>query len=98
MIEAEDAEVALQILEDKSLKFDMFVTDVIMPGMDGPTWVRQALKERPDTRVVFVSGYAEEGRAEKQARIPNSVFLPKPFSLQQLTALVQEQLELDGAP
>ena len=98
VIEAEDAEVALLILEDKSLKFDMFVTDVIMPGMDGPTWVRQALKERPDTRVVFVSGYAEEGRAEKQARIPNSVFLPKPFSLQQLTALVQEQLELDGAP
>ena len=39
-----------------------------------------------------MSGYAEEGRAEKQARIPNSIFLPKPFSLQQLTSLVQEQL------
>jgi len=39
-----------------------------------------------------MSGYAEEGRAEKQARTPNSVFLPKPFSLQQLTNLVQEQL------
>lgn len=93
VIEAEDAEAALRVLEDKSLTFDMFVTDVIMPGMDGPTWVRQALRDRPDTRVVFMSGYAEEGRAEKQARIPNSVFLPKPFSLQQLTTLVQEQLE-----
>ncbi len=92
VVEAECAEDALEILEDDALVFDIFVTDVIMPGLDGPTWVRQALKKRPDTRVVFMSGYAEEGRAEKQARIPNSVFLPKPFSLQKLTSLVQEQL------
>ncbi len=93
VIEAGDAEEALSILEDKALNIDLFVTDVIMPGMDGPTWVRQALKDRPDTATVFMSGYAEEGRAEKQSRIPNSVFLPKPFSLQQLTELVQEQLQ-----
>ncbi len=93
VIEAGDAEEALSTLDDKALNIDLFVTDVIMPGMDGPTWVRQALKDRPDTSVVFMSGYAEEGRAEKQARIPNSVFLPKPFSLQQLTNLVQEQLQ-----
>ena len=92
VIEAECAEVALEVLEDTALRIDLFVTDVIMPGMDGPTWVRQALKSRPDTPVVFMSGYAEEGHAERQARIPNSVFLPKPFSLQQLTSLVQEQL------
>ena len=93
VVEAEDAEAALRVLDDKDLNVDVFVTDVIMPGMDGPTWVREALKARPDTRVVFMSGYAEEGRAEQQARIPNSVFLPKPFSLQQLTILVQEQLQ-----
>ena len=92
VIEAEHAEEALDVLSDQDLCVDLFVTDVIMPGMDGPTWVRQALEARPETPVVFMSGYAEEGRAEKQARIPNSVFLPKPFSLQQLTALVQEQL------
>ena len=93
VIEAEHAEAALAILEDKALTFDIFVTDVVMPGMDGPTWVRKALEDRPDTRVVFMSGYAEESSAEKQSRIPNSVFLPKPFSLHQLTALVQEQLQ-----
>ena len=70
-----------------------FLSDVVMPGMDGPTWVREAQKSRPDTRVIFMSGYAEEGRVEKQARIANSVFLPKPFSLRQLTSLVHEQLE-----
>ena len=92
VVEAECAEDALEILQDEALEFDLFVTDVIMPGLDGPTWVRQALKSRPETRVIFMSGYAEEGRAEKQSRIPNSVFLPKPFSLQKLTSLVQDQL------
>ena len=93
VIEAANAEEALEILADEKLTIDLFVTDVIMPGMDGPTWVRRALKDRPDTGVVFMSGYAEEGRAEKQARIPNSDFLPKPFSLHQLTSLVQEKLQ-----
>ena len=92
VVEAASAEEALEVLMDDDLMIDVFVTDVVMPGMDGPTWVRQALVKRPDTRVVFMSGYSEEGRAEKQARIPNSVFLPKPFSLLQLTNLVQEQL------
>jgi two-component system cell cycle sensor histidine kinase/response regulator CckA len=91
VLEAEHAEAALDMLEDKDLHVDVFVTDVVMPGLDGPSWVRQALERRPGTRTVFVSGYSEEGRAEKQARIPNSVFLPKPFSLHQLTAVVNEQ-------
>ena len=72
VLEAENAEMALEILEDRELHIDVFVTDVVMPGMDGPSWVRQAQRMRPDTKVVFMSGYAEEGSAEKQARIPNS--------------------------
>jgi two-component system cell cycle sensor histidine kinase/response regulator CckA len=72
---------------------DVFVTDVIMPGMDGPSWVREALKDRPNTRVVFVSGYSEEGLAVERDRIPDSIFLPKPFSLGELTATVQRQLQ-----
>ena len=91
VLEAENAEHALETLKDPDLKVDVFVTDVIMPGLDGPTWVRKALRDRPDIRTVFVSGYSEEGRAEKQARIPNSVFLPKPFSLRQLTTVVDQQ-------
>ncbi|MBL9058704.1 MAG: response regulator, partial [Mangrovicoccus sp.] len=92
VIEAENAEQALERLADRDLAVDVFVTDVVMPGMDGPSWVREALRERPDTRVIFVSGYAEDALSDHQARIPNSVFLPKPFSLQQLTATVQSQL------
>ena len=95
VLEAESAEEALDILEDPTIMIDVFVTDVVMPGMDGPSWVQKALKTRPDVRVVFVSGYAEEDFGDTQARIPNSVFLPKPFSLTQLTEVVQRQM-LDG--
>jgi len=92
VLEAENAEEALRTLEDPALEVDVFVTDVVMPGMDGPSWVRRALQDRPNVRVIFVSGYAEEALAEGQARIPNSVFLPKPFSLSELTTTVQGQL------
>jgi two-component system cell cycle sensor histidine kinase/response regulator CckA len=92
VIEAQNAEEALTCLQDPNLSVDVFVTDVVMPGMDGPSWVRLALEDRPDTRVIFVSGYAEDALTEMQARIPNSVFLPKPFSLSELAATVQGQL------
>lgn len=93
VLEAESAEAALRTLEDKTLNVDVFVTDVVMPGMDGPTWVREALKSRPEVRVVFVSGYAEDSFSEMQTRIPNSVFLPKPFSLSDLTQTVHQQMD-----
>ncbi|MFZ1346507.1 MAG: ATP-binding protein [Tabrizicola sp.] len=89
VLEAANAEEALARLEDRSLRVDLFVTDVVMPGMDGPAWVRRAHLDRPNVKVVFMSGYAEDGLAEDQARVPNSVFLPKPFSLNDLTNTVQ---------
>nr|WP_254694255.1 ATP-binding protein [Sulfitobacter sp. SK012] len=92
VLEADSAEAALRTLEDGDLNIDVFVTDVVMPGMDGPSWVREALKERPGVRVVFVSGYAEDSFGEAQMKIPNSVFLPKPFSLSDLTETVHNQL------
>jgi two-component system cell cycle sensor histidine kinase/response regulator CckA len=92
VIEAECAEDALLALADPSLTVDVFVTDVTMPGMDGPTWVRMALENRPGVRVVFVSGYPEETLPQGRAAIPDSVFLPKPFSLDELTRTVQRQL------
>lgn len=89
VMEADSAEAALEILKGVDVAVDVFVTDVIMPGLDGPTWVQQALEQRPRTRVVFMSGYAEENFAEAQALIPGSVFLPKPFTLSKLTSTVQ---------
>ncbi len=92
VLEADNAEAALALLADPALHVDLFVTDVIMPGKDGPTWVREALEHRPEVKVIFVSGYAEEAFAEHKALIPESSFLPKPFSLVELTQAVQAQL------
>ena len=92
VLEAANAEEALKTLEDPALKVDIFVTDVVMPGMDGPSWVKLAMVDRPEVKVIFVSGYSEDALQEHQARIPNSIFLPKPFSLAELTQTVQGQL------
>ena len=93
VLEADSAEAALKTLEDPNLNVDLFVTDVVMPGKDGPSWVREALVDRPDVRVVFVSGYTEDKLDDQQEKIPNSVFLPKPFSLNDLAETVFKQLK-----
>ncbi|MEX0286686.1 MAG: ATP-binding protein [Paracoccaceae bacterium] len=93
VLEAESAEDALELLSDSSVAVDVFVTDVVMPGMDGPTWVRQAQEDRPDVRVVFVSGYAEGAFGDTGPEVANSTFLPKPFSLNQLTDTVAQQMQ-----
>lgn len=92
VIEARTAEEALDMLRDSEVPVDVFVTDVVMPGMDGPTWVREALKTQPGARVVFVSGYAQDSFEPGRIQIPQAVFLPKPFSLEELTRTVQRQL------
>ncbi len=91
--EAESAEMALEKLRDPSLHFDLFLSDVVMPGRDGPSWVREALTMRPGTRVVFMSGYAEDVYQKTLGEIPDSVFLQKPFALAELLEKVDSQIK-----
>ncbi len=97
VIESDCAETALDVLADPDLRIDVFLSDVIMPGRDGPSWVKEALEQRPGAAVIFMSGYAEESFAEQQATLPESRFLPKPFSLPDLISTVHECVE-DGRP
>jgi two-component system, cell cycle sensor histidine kinase and response regulator CckA len=92
VIEAESGEQALDYLADPDMRVDIFVTDVIMPGLDGPGWVAEAIKSRPGTPVVFISGYTEDTVSAGLARTPRSVFLGKPFSLEQLSTAIGAQL------
>jgi two-component system cell cycle sensor histidine kinase/response regulator CckA len=92
VLEAASGEEALETLEDASIGIDLFVSDVVMPGLDGPGWVTQAHENRPGTPVVFMSGYAEDSFSDTQARIPNTAFLQKPFSLNQLVESVQDMM------
>ena len=92
VIEADCAERALFILEDPDVDVQLFVTDVVMPGKDGPTWVCEARGARPNIGVVFMSGYVESSLTETREKVPNSAFLPKPFSLIELTDIVASRL------
>ncbi|WP_347268742.1 ATP-binding protein [Paracoccus sp. (in: a-proteobacteria)] len=93
VLEAACAEDALSLLSDQRLVVDVFVTDVVMPGLDGPAWVRTALRDRPETRVIFMSGYAEDIFCEGRPPVAGAAFLAKPFSLSELTTLVGRQLD-----
>ena len=92
VIEADSGERALEILADPALAVDLFVTDVVMPGLDGPSWVREALRKRVNTPVIFMSGYMETPPGAGGETIPGAVFLAKPFSLSELAATVAGHL------
>lgn len=92
VIEADCGEAALEILQDKTIRPDCFVTDVIMPGLDGPSWIAQIRDRFPETPVIFMSGYAEDSRVAAQARISRATFLGKPFSLAEFTQVVNSKL------
>ncbi|MDG1212279.1 MAG: response regulator [Paracoccaceae bacterium] len=93
VMEADCAEAALQCLEDCDCQVDLVVSDVVMPGIDGPTWVREARKTRPDLPVVFVSGYAEDVFRKSKEEVGADRFLSKPFSLDQLSTEVKAALD-----
>lgn len=94
VIEAESAEMAMELLQDAVDEIDVLVSDVVMPGMDGPTFASRARKLRPDLRVIFISGYAEDS-FQRNLTDHDFLFLPKPFSLNELTATVK--IAMDGA-
>lgn len=68
----------------------LLVTDVIMPKMDGPTLVKEALKLYPDMRVMYISGYAEDAFRSMVSEDKDIQFLAKPFSLKVLATKVKE--------
>ena len=71
---------------------DLVVSDVVMPEMDGPTMLRELRKTRPDMKIIFVSGYAEEAFAKHLPDDESFQFLPKPFSLKELATAVKQTL------
>lgn len=88
VIEAESAEDAMDLLEAGTDVIDVLVSDVVMPGMDGPTFASKAREIRPGLRVIFISGYAEDS-FRRNLKDDDFLFLPKPFSLNELTAKVK---------
>ncbi|AMV25647.1 Blue-light-activated protein [Gemmata sp. SH-PL17] len=75
--EADRAEEALGLLA-VSREFDLLVTDLVMPGMDGRELAARVRAERPGTAIVFISGYVPD--LKRLDGFSDGVFLPKPFT------------------
>ena len=91
VITANNGEEALELIEEGT-EFDLLISDVVMPQMDGPTLVRAARAKYPEIKVLFMSGYAEE-QLRKSIDIDRVSFLPKPFSVQQLGQAARDALQ-----
>jgi two-component system cell cycle sensor histidine kinase/response regulator CckA len=84
---ARDGEEGLEHVANGG-RFDLVVSDVVMPVMDGPAMAREIRKLAPSLPFLFMSGYAEE-QLRREIDIPNMHFLPKPFSVSQISEAVE---------
>lgn len=91
VIEADSGESALDILNNGE-QFDLLVTDVVMPKMDGPTLSKKIRDLYPDTKTIFISGYTEDTFRKNLDHNAKIHFLPKPFTLKDLALKVKEVL------
>jgi signal transduction histidine kinase len=73
----------------------LLLTDVVMPEMNGQELAERLLLQRPDTRVLFMSGYSHDVIAHHRVRDGEIDFLPKPFSLEGLTHKVRIVLDAE---
>ncbi len=90
--EASNGEEALKIFEVQKEPIDIFITDVMMAGMDGPAFIKYVRAVDPTTKVIFISGYAEDELRKNLSQFDNIHFLSKPFTLKQLAQKVKEVL------
>lgn len=92
LIECDSAQSALIELQ-KTQEIDLLLTDMMMPGMDGETLIKEALKLRPGLKTILISGYSEEFRRHGSEDHTAFDFLAKPFELSELTDKVKKVLE-----
>lgn len=88
---ADSGETAMEVLEQYDGHIDLLISDIIMPGVDGPSLARTIKADRPDLKIIFMSGYAEEEYREQLSEFVCE-FLPKPFSLVKLAEVVKDSL------
>lgn len=92
VVGADSAENALEILEtDKN--FQLMITDMVMPGQNGIELSKQVLYLIPDIKIILASGYSEDILKGEFDDVENLSFIPKPFSLDDLTQKVYEVMQ-----
>lgn len=92
VIEAENGEAGLFAAAETKGKIDIVITDVVMPGMGGRELVKRLAATRPETKVLYLSGYTEDAIVNDGTIEGGAAFLQKPFTLQNLSRKVREVL------
>jgi len=76
-------------------RFDLMITDVGLPGINGRELAEIARRRRPDLRVLFLTGYAEHATALNEFLLPGMEMLTKPFTLAALAQKIRWMIELE---
>ena len=92
LLEAADGPAALALSESFGGPIHLLLTDVVMPGMTGRELAARMAQQRPQTRVLFISGYTADVIGREGALDPGVAYLPKPFTPAQLSVKVREVL------
>ena len=87
---ASDGEEGLELFAEGK-RYDLIVSDVVMPNMDGPAMAKKLREKYGDMRILFMSGYAEE-QLRESINLDNVFFIPKPFSVQQISEAVRDAI------
>ena len=91
-LEAVDGPSGLKILESKQ-QIDLLVTDVGLPGLNGRQLADHARLVRPDLKVLFITGYAEQAAMASGFLAPGMELIPKPFAIEDLAVRIREIIE-----
>jgi CheY-like chemotaxis protein len=84
---------AEMLFEQNVSRYDLLVTDVIMPGSNGPDLFERLTRQRPDLKVLYVSGYTDDTIVHQGQLLPGVEFLQKPFTADALNRKVREALD-----
>jgi len=88
-IEAGDAASGLQVLSS-DVRVDLLITDIGLPGgMNGKQMADRAREKRPDLKILFITGYAENGAFANGYLEPGMHVLSKPFAIDKLVARIK---------
>lgn len=92
VLEATSGEEGRRLCETHDGPIHLLLTDMVMPGVTGRKLAEQARRTRPDLKVLYVSGYAEDIPASGAVSEPGTAYLPKPFSPQRLISKIEDLL------
>jgi DNA-binding NtrC family response regulator len=93
VLEAPDGPSALALFDQQPPRVDLVISDVVMPKMSGPDFVKQLLEQQPSIRVLYMSGYTNLASVHEGVLASEMAFLQKPFTVEELISKVREVLD-----